>query len=315
VAIILSACGGSSSPGSASMIGSGSSAGGGSMAESAMSPALPTAPSYDAQYTASSNSGSGFYSGEKTASAESATPEERKVIRNASLEIMAQDASALYKSIVDYGAGIGGYEHSYNISNYETYTVIHAEFKVPPGKLGDFVSFIGDSGEIINSSMNSEDITDSFYDAETRLGTKRKSLDRYYALLAKAASAEEIVYVQRIIDQITEDIEALEGRLRLWNSQVNMATVSLYIRQINDPIQIRKEINWNTLSLDDMGYLIKRGFFSVTNTFISILQWLVIFLIGYSPLWIILAVGVLLWFTLRKRIKNKRESNSEIRGE
>jgi protein-S-isoprenylcysteine O-methyltransferase Ste14 len=89
-----------------------------------------------------------------------------------------------------------------------------------------------------------------------------------------------------------------------------MATVSLYIRQENDPIQIRKEISWNTLSLDDMGYLIKRGFYSVTNTFVSILQWLVVILVGYSPLWIILAIGVFLWFMLRKR-KKERERERE----
>ena len=33
---------------------------------------------------------------------------ERKIIRNAPLEIMARDASALYKNIVDFGTGLGG---------------------------------------------------------------------------------------------------------------------------------------------------------------------------------------------------------------
>jgi hypothetical protein len=270
---------------------------------------MPSAPSYDAQ-VALDNTGGGFNGYDQAAQAENPIQEERKIIRNASLEIMAHDASALYKNIVDYGTGIGGYEHSYAISNYETYSVIHAQFKVPPEKLGDFVNFIGDSGEIINSSMNSEDITESYFDAKTRLDTKRKSLDRYYSLLSRASSTEEIVYVQRIIDQITEEIESLEGRLKMWNSLVNMATVSLYIRQENDPIQIRKEISWNTLSLDDMGYLIKRGFYSVTNTFVSILQWMVVILVGYSPLWIILVFGVFLWFMLRKR-KKERERERE----
>ena len=239
----------------------------------------------------------GFYF-EADIPAESTVPEDRKIIRNASLEITAEDAANLYKNIVNYGTGIGGYEHSYSMVNYETYSVINAVFKVPPEKLGIFVKFVGENGEIINSSMSSEDITDNYYDTGTRLNTKRKSLEKYYQLLAEARGLEEIVYIQKIIDGITEDIESLEGRLNLWNSQVNMATVSLYIRQNNDPIQIRQEINWNTLSTEDIGYLIKRGFFSVTNTIISLLQWIIIILIGYSPLWI--SAGVVIWIVLKK---------------
>ena len=269
----------------------------------------------------------GFYLGETANSPENTTPADRKIIRNASLEIVAEDASSLYKNIVDHGAGLGGYEHSYSISNYETYSVIYAVFKIPPEKLSDFIDFIGECGEVINTSLNSEDITENYYDAETRLETKRKSLDQYYQLLQKASNVEEIVYIHRIIDGITEDIESYEGRLKLWNSQINMSTVNIRIRQDNDPLQFRKEISWNTLNAGDMGYLIKRGFVSITNSIVSVLQWFVVILIGYSPLWIILAAGVFLlrklrkknnaavgifpWRKLRKRKANEKPSQEE----
>ena len=267
--------------------------------------------SYDMQGA----SGGGFSSGEKTASADNAFPADRKVIRNASLEIMAQDAAGLYGSIVEYGTSIGGYEHSYSLANYESYSVINAEFKVPPERLGLFISFIGDRGNVVNSTMNSEDITENYFDASIRLDSKRRSLEQYYQLLMKATGVEEIVYIQRIIDGITEDIESLEGRLSLWNSQVSMATVSLYIRQNNDPIQIRKEISWNALSLDDMGYLIKRGFISITNTIVSLVQWILVILIGYSPLWILVSAGGFLWIMRKRKIRAKKESDPENRNE
>ena len=243
----------------------------------------------------------GFYSRNEAESLGSTIPEDRKIIRNATLEIMTQDVAALYRNIVEYGATIGGYEHSYSISNYEAYSVINAVFKVPPEKLGEFVNFVGESGDVINSSMGSEDITESYFDVATRLETKRKSLEQYYQLLKSAHGIEEIVYIQRTIDGITEDIESLEGRMKVWNSQVNMATVNIYIRQDNDPRQIRKEISWNTLSTDDMGYLIKLSFYSVTNTIMSIVQWLIVILVGYSPVWIVIGVGVFLWIKLGKK--------------
>jgi len=260
-----------------------------------------------AQHYARSDVGDGF-SPEYTATSASAdaAPAERKIIRNASLEIQAKNALDLYRSIVDFSTTLGGYEHSYSIRNYESWSVINAEIKIPPEHLGVFVQFIGDNGDIINSSMSSEDITESYFDVQTRLGTTRRSLDRYYELLSSARGVDEIVTIQRIIDVITVEIESLEGRLNLWNSLVNMSTVNLYIRQDNDPLQIRRDINWNTLSMDDMSYLIRRGFVTVTNTIVSVLQWLLVALVAYSPLWILLAAAVYLWWRLKKRADAKR---------
>jgi flagellar basal body-associated protein FliL len=259
----------------------------------------------------SANSGNGFSDYKQMENAANEALAERKIIKEASLDIMADDATGLYASIVTYGEEIGGYEHSYSISHYEEYSVINAVFKVPPEKLSLFVNYIGDNGEVVNSNLQSDDITDNYYDAATRLDTKRRSLERYYDLLASADDVEEIVYIQSVIDGITEEIESLEGRLKVWNSQVNMATVNLYIRQNNDPLQIKQDINWNTLSSDDMGYLIKRGFFAVTNTLLSVVQWAVIILIGYSPVWIILAAGVLIWVISRKKRKAARKPGPE----
>ena len=202
----------------------------------------------------------------------------QKIIRNASLDVTARDASILYKNIVDFGESIGGYECSYPIQNHKTYSVINAEFKVPPEKLIGFAGFIGENGNVVSISVSIYDITEDYFDTSTRLETKRGSLDQYYQLLSSASNVEEIVYIQRIIDGITEDIESLEGRLKVWDNWLNMATVNLRIRQDNDPIQIKKEINWDTLSTSDI-------------------------------LWIIIAAGVFLWIILRKR---KRANNTSI---
>ncbi|MCL1803011.1 MAG: DUF4349 domain-containing protein [Eubacteriaceae bacterium] len=240
-------------------------------------------------------------------------PEGHKVIRNASLQIKADDASGFYKSVIKHCNELGGYEFSYSISIYDTYTAINATVKVPPAKLSAFVSFVGDNAELTNSSMDSRDITEDYFDANTRLETKRKALEQYYTLLQKAENVEEIVYVQKIIDDITESIESLEGRIRLWDSLTSMSTVSLYIRQENGPVQARKEISWNTLSFSDMGYLIRHSFLSIANTVTSLIQWMIIALIGYSPIWAILAATVLLlrWVRKNKGVKTSVDINAD----
>jgi hypothetical protein len=240
---------------------------------------------------------------------ESGDTYDKKIIRDAELQMEAKDSISLYKELVKYGNELGGYEFSYELSNYETYSVIKAVYKIPPDKLDQWLEFAGDTGRIINSHMSSNDITDSYYDVKTRLESKRKSLEQYYSLLQKTTTIDEISRVQGIIDQITEEIEASEGRLKMWNSLIDMATVTMLIRAEQDPVKIKKEITWNTLTLSDMGYLIHRGVVSVLNALISMLQWLLIALVVTSPIWII--VGIVLWVWLKK-IKVRKKNNKEL---
>ena len=227
---------------------------------------------------------------------------ERKVIQTVSFEIMAKDPEISYSEIVKYCLNSNGYEFSYVASGYQDSYHVKAVIKLPPNEVSRFTAFLKENYLVTSSQLESVDITDSYYDTETRLTTKRQVLLQYYDLLKKAKGMEEILSVQNIIDGITEEIEALEGRLKVMKSQTDMSTIELVIHQIYEPVVTKKEIKWNTLSFEDMGYLIKKGFFSISNTIVSLLQWLIVIIIGYSPLWII---GGLVLFTLLKLTKPK----------
>ncbi|MDR0324617.1 MAG: DUF4349 domain-containing protein [Oscillospiraceae bacterium] len=236
----------------------------------------------------------------------------RKIIWDASMDIEAEDAAGLHARLAARAAELGGYEHTNNIRHYEQYSTVSATFKIPPQHLQNFMAYAGDEGKIINSSIGSDDITEGYYDTQLRLETKRHSLDRYFALLSEAKDIDEILRVQRIIDGIIEEIEAMEGRLRVWDILTDMATVSVSIRQENDPVTLRREINWNTLTADDMGYLIKSGFIAVIGTVLAILQWVAISLLVTAPLWI--SVLIILW-SWRKRRKQRRAAMNQAEPE
>lgn len=208
---------------------------------------------------------------------------------------------------------MGGYEHTNDIKHYESYSVVYATFKIPPQNLQDFMAYAGEEGKVVNSSLGSDDVTESYYDATIRLDTKRKSLERHYDLLAGAETVDEIVYIQRIIDGITEEIESLEGKLRMWDVLSEMATVRVTLRQQNDPIKLKREINWKTLTMDDMGYLVKSGLVAVCSGALTVLQWLAVALAVTSPLWI--AALIVIWILIRKRRKKREAAREEVSEE
>ncbi|MCL2077062.1 MAG: DUF4349 domain-containing protein [Oscillospiraceae bacterium] len=227
---------------------------------------------------------------------------ERKIIRNAYMDIEAENANELYDDLTVYAKTLGGFEFSCNRRNFDNFSVVDAVLKIPPENLSLFMSYAGEKGKIINSRVDSADVTDEFYDIITRLETKRRSLESYYVLLERAVTVEEIVYLTRTIDGIVEEIEAFEGRLRVLRNLVDMATVNLHIKQENDPNPIRKDIDWSSLSSDDMGYFIRTGFVSVINVIAAVFQWIAIALIVTLPIWF---PTLLILFIIFKRRKKK----------
>ena len=229
----------------------------------------------------------------------------RKVIKNGYLDLATDDVAKTYANILTFASNNDGYEYSHQMTVNDSYTKIKAVLKIKPAKLEAIMSYMGDIAEVINSSTNSDDITDKYYDAQTRILTKKKMLDNYYNYLESAKSIDETLSLQKVIDQITEDIEALEGKLNLWDSLTDEATLTITISQKNDPQKPQKAVDWNALSWNDMGTLITNGFVTVMNVIVSIVQWFVIFLASVSPVLIIASIIIVI--IKRKTIFKKKK--------
>lgn len=228
---------------------------------------------------------------------------QRKVIKNVNLELEAKDVKAVYDQILAYAAARGGYEFSRDQQTYNEQIIISAQIKIDPRQLDDFIAFIDTVCEVVSEKSTSSDITADYFDAKTRLATMERTLQTYYDFLETAQNIDESLKVQQQIDQLTLQIETLKGRISLWDSLLAESTVSIYLRQVVDPVEAKREINWSTLSLDDMGYLIKAGLMTVLNALVVFLQWIAIIIAVTSPLWIVALVVILV---IRRRRQQRR---------
>jgi len=231
--------------------------------------------------------------------------ENKKIIKNADLDVEAADVKDTYNKIINWAKQNGGYEFSQELNINGNYHVINANIRISPKNLDAFIDFIGECSDIINCSVASDDITSKYFDTELRLKSMRSSLDAYYKLLANAKSIDEILKVQRIIDDITAQIESMQGQLNMWDKQVSESTVTLYMREKSDPVKISKEIDWNAMSLNDMWLMMKNGFLSVSNVIVSSVQWIMIALVSAFP-FILIGGAILAFIIFIKRRKNKK---------
>ncbi len=245
---------------------------------------------------------------------------ERKIIKNAYIDMEAENANECYQSLLGYAKQLGGYESSCQskINDYgdKKYIYITAQLRLPPDKLESFVSKTGELGEVTYSDISQDEITEAYYDLSTRLASKNAALGSYYGLLEKAETIEDILEIQTRIDQITEEIEAIKGKLRVYDSLVDESTVNLSITERCTTPAAEKEFEWDSLSLADFGKLIKNGFLGVCNFVWSLLQWVAIILISIIPILVIAGVVFIIVRAIRKKLgitskKSKKSPKAE----
>ena len=230
----------------------------------------------------------------------------RKIIKNAEIECSADDVQQKYQTILTWLKENGGSEFRQEMTTRDEYCKINAVFKIVPEKLDTLIEMIGKNTEIINKNISANDITEEYVDIELSLKSKRAALNQYYVMLEKASTVDEILSIQRVINDYTAEIEKMEGKISFWDHQVSEATISVSFYQTNDPLK-PKPVSFNAMSFGSMLEYIGSGFVSVINVVFAILQWLLIILLSISPL-IVIALVVI--FTVRFIIKSKKKKKA-----
>jgi|GEM_PF-3868887 len=240
--------------------------------------------------------------------ANAAPPEyERKIIRNADISLEVSGVEKAYEKILDWAKKNGGYESSRHMELGNGKPYISATIKIKAENLDAFLTHTKTVGKTLDSSIRSDEVTDQYYDLETRLKTMRKTLDKYYEFLAETKTVKEMLEVQSSIDRMTLEIESIEGQLRLLKAMVAESTVNLTLSEKPDVVtDTEEEIIWSALSFGDMLTLTGRMFVRVGNFFVSLLQWLVI----ASPILLILLAVYLI---LRISIKRYRKKHPKLK--
>ena len=75
--------------------------------------------------------------------------------------------------------------------------------------------------------MNTDDVTERYYDLQSRITNKKKLEERYQEILKKANSVRDILEVERNLNQVRTEIESLQGQFKLLSHRVNFSTVDV----------------------------------------------------------------------------------------
>lgn len=98
--------------------------------------------------------------------------------------------------------------------------------RVPRDKFDDAVGSIEKLGDVTHRDIKAQDVTDEYVDIAARLKNAYAIRDKLNELLSRAA-VKEALEIEKELGRVTEDIERMEGKLKLLRDQIAFSTITV----------------------------------------------------------------------------------------
>jgi hypothetical protein len=169
--------------------------------------------------------------------------------------------------------------------------------RVPADQLEAFFDEVGKLGEVHERALDSQDITEQYHDRESRLKNKVARQEALRQMLKEStAKKEDYLAVDRELNQVTQDIEADLGQLRLWRSLSDLATVHLTVRERKDYVPP---------TAPAFGTTIGRTFSGSVDLLVSLGKGVVLVVVALVPWLPVMAAFVPVWLLIKRAVTVK----------
>ena len=209
---------------------------------------------------------------------------------------------------------MGGYFEQRNNSNRSSgYRYAEYTGRVPAEKFNDFCSQMGNLCHLVYKNESADNITESYYDTQSRLVTAQTKLERLQELLRRAESMEDIITIESAISETEWTIENLTGTLRTYDSLVGYSTVYMSLSEVYELAgQGQAPVTFG----DRLGESFLDGLKAIGRTAQNFAVWL-----AYSWFWLLIVVVIVILVIRRLRrrkngkpifrLKKKAKADSE----
>lgn len=170
----------------------------------------------------------------------------RKIIRNADMNVETLSFDAFLDELSGALSGFGGYIESSSIGNRgyrngQQLRYAHYTIRVSADRLDEFLNAVSGLGNVTSVNTSLRDVTTNYVDSEKHLESLRVEQQALLEILAKAETVEDIITVQDRLTQVRYEIESYEAILRTYDDQIALSTVSLNINEVEKETPVEKE--------------------------------------------------------------------------
>ncbi|MDE0320841.1 MAG: DUF4349 domain-containing protein [Acidimicrobiaceae bacterium] len=154
----------------------------------------------------------------------------RDIIYTAWIAVETADVAAAAAQANSIIEGLGGFTFSQDTRTQDrAYTTL--TFKIRPEQFSTALERLSNVGELVEQSVNAEDVTDIVVDLNSRISTAEISVNRLREFLSQATDVEGVAELERELANRETNLERLRGQLRSLRDRVDLATITLSITE------------------------------------------------------------------------------------
>jgi hypothetical protein len=159
-----------------------------------------------------------------------------KIIYTATIDLVVEDFAGVPDKLIALVKQFDGYIADSNLTGATGHSRRGTwKVRVPVERFESFVNSAKGLGELISAGTNSQDVSEEFYDVEARLRNKTKEEERLLKLLEdRPGKLEDVIAIERELSRVREEIERMQGRLRVLTDLTTLTTVTLTINEIKN---------------------------------------------------------------------------------
>ena len=240
----------------------------------------------------------------------------RKIIKTVRLNAETREFDSAITAIEQLCHSANGYIEASSVRG----TSLHngknsrsAEYtlRIPSGSLDAFQEEMGGLLNIVSSTSNADEITNTYYDIKSRievLELQKASLQEMYDNYTNYKDVDSLISLQDKLFSVIEEIEAYETQIRLYDDKVAYSTVYLSLTEVIEYTE-EKDESFGRQILDAL----EGGW----NFVVKLCRGIAIVIAAILPFALISGTVVFLIALLcvisskRKRAKREKENNTE----
>lgn len=187
------------------------------------------------------------------ASGSTAIPENRKWIITVDMSAETEDLETLLAAVDERIKSMNGYVEDQNIYNGSAYSnrryrSASLTVRIPAADVDKFTQEVSGIANVVRSSKNLEDITLSYTATASRIKALETEEERLLDFMEKAENMADLLEIEARLTDVRYELERYSSQLRLYDNQVDYATIYLNIEEVQEYTPVEEETFWQRIT-------------------------------------------------------------------
>ena len=181
-----------------------------------------------------------------------ALPENRKWIITVNMDAETEDLDALITGLDEKITAMKGYvedQEIYNGSSYASRRHRNANLtiRIPAEDVNTFTEEVSGIANVVSTNVNREDITLTYVATESKVTALKTEEARLLELLAQAENMSDLLEIEARLSDVRYELERHSSQLRLYDNQVDYATIYLFISEVQEYTPVAEKTVWERI--------------------------------------------------------------------